>query len=72
MSSHCDYSFADLYRAAYGREPDARELAELFGRSRAEINAVVKGWAEQAGWRTREVIGSDGATYVAYWPEESR
>ena len=70
MSFQCDYSFADLYRAGHGREPDTRELAELLGRSRAEINAVVKVWAEQVGRRTREVIGADGATYESFWQED--
>lgn len=72
MSANCTYSFADLYRAACGREPEARELAELYTLSRAEINATVKTWAERAGWRTREVTGSDGELYLAFWPEEQQ
>jgi hypothetical protein len=70
MSSNCNYSFADLYRAAFGRAAEPHELAALYALSRAEINATVREWAQRAGWRTRELRGTDGETYLAFWPEE--
>ncbi len=65
--SCCGYSFSDLYRAAYGRDPDPEELERLYRLPRAAINATVREWAQLAGWETREVVGSDGEVYVGFW-----
>jgi hypothetical protein len=72
MNTYCDYSFADLFRAAHGREPEPAELEELYAKPRSEINQTVLEWAGQAGWRTREMKGRDGEVYVAFWPPENR
>lgn len=69
MNSYCDYSFADLFRAAFKREAEPAELEALFAKPRAEINATVAEWARIAGWQVREMRGLDGEVYLAFWPE---
>ncbi|MCC6476455.1 hypothetical protein IT157_05300 [bacterium] len=66
MTNHCCYSFADLFRAAFGREPEQTELDQLYALSQDERNRVVKEWAALADWETREVVGTDGVMYVSF------
>lgn len=68
MKLECAYSFADLYTAAFGQEPEQRELGALYALSQTERNRRVHAWAEQAGWGTEERIGSDGVVYLAFCP----
>lgn len=71
MNSYCDFSFADLFRAAHGRDATQHELQELYANPRAEINRIVEEWARLAGWKTKAMQGRDGETYMAFWPEEN-
>ncbi|MCB9357579.1 MAG: hypothetical protein H6505_03310 [Calditrichaeota bacterium] len=71
MSSHCDYSFSDLYSAAFGTAPDRVVLEELYALSQDERNVVVRDWAARAGWETVSVVGTDGVTYASFGPEGS-
>ncbi|MBI4054472.1 MAG: hypothetical protein HY397_04040 [Candidatus Doudnabacteria bacterium] len=64
-----NYSFADLYRAAFDKEPSKKELLDLFSSPREQINATVKTWAGRAGWQTEERVGVDGQNYLAFFPK---
>ena len=77
----CHYSFRDLFRAAHrtngiggdGVGGDGEEEAAvqaLYAMSQGERNALVKAWADSAGWFTEEQVGHDGATaFTAFSPE---
>ena len=76
----CHYSFRDLFRAAHrtngvggdGSGDDEEEAAvqALYAMSQGERNALVKAWADAAGWFTEEQVGHDGATaFTAFSPE---
>ncbi|MBK6912010.1 MAG: hypothetical protein IPH10_13950 [bacterium] len=71
MSSHCAYSFADLYRAAYGGEPTREQLQELYALAQEQRNAVVREWVKRAGWETVDVRGTDGEVYASFGPKGS-
>lgn len=68
MAIECAFSFRDLFIAAYGREPDGRELQLLYALSQEERNKTVKRWAKKADWEVTERTGSDGVTYLAFAP----
>lgn len=68
MNPECNYSFKDLYTAAFKRAPKQTEMLELFAMSRDEINRTVKAWAKIAGWQTGKRQGADGNEYLAFWP----
>ena len=68
MPIECLYSFRDLYAAAYKRQPEHEELQSLYSLPQGEKNAVVKGWAQLAGWEVKERNGAHGITYVAFAP----
>lgn len=69
MNPECAYSFKDLYNAAFGKPPTEVELSALYALPQEERNHVVKDWARQAGWGTKERMGSDGVRYTAFCPE---
>lgn len=69
MAIECAYSFTDLYRAAFGREPDAIAMAEFGRSSRQQRNTLVTRWAQLAGWETKDKVGSDGQVYTAFAPK---
>ena len=71
MHSHCEYSFADLYEAAFGAAPEQRVLDELYGLTQNERNIVVRDWVTRAGWETVDIVGTDGVTYASFGPEGS-
>ena len=68
MGPECQYSFKDLYIAAFGRTPEDSEMTELFALSQKERNQQVKRWAESAGWGTEDRAGTGGQFYTAYCP----
>ena len=68
MLPECAYSFADLYKAAFGQEPGQQELLDLYAKSQAERNEIVGQWATRAGWQTKTRTGSDGQEYSAFAP----
>ena len=68
MSNECDYSFWDLYTAAYQKVPTESEKKEFFALPQFRRNMKVKEWAKRAGWKTKRKIGSDFKIYVAFYP----
>lgn len=71
MSSHCHYSFSDLYEAAFGEKPARAALEELYALSQDERNIIVRDWVRRAEWETFDVIGTDGVTYASFGPHGS-
>jgi len=71
MSSHCAYSFADLYEAAFGARPARAALEELYALSQDERNIIVRDWVRRAEWETFDVLGTDGVVYASFGPQGS-
>lgn len=71
MKNSCAYSFADLYRAAFGKSPQPKTMLDLFAKSREEINLQVAEWAKIAGWKTQIRTGAAGVEYLAFCPRDS-
>lgn len=70
MARHCDMSFADLYRAAHGRDWSADEERGFSALTQEERNEMVRTLAHRAGdVRTEDQVGSDGAIYTAFYRE---
>ncbi len=69
MAIECAYSFKDLFIAAHHVEPNDNELLSLYDLPQQERNEIVRKWAEQAGWETKERMGTDGKMYLAFAPE---
>ena len=71
MEKSCAYSFADLYRAAFGKLPEPKVMLDLFSKPREEINLTVIDWAKAASWETKRKKGADGYEYLAFGPPGS-
>lgn len=71
MAIECAYSFYDLFEAAHGRKAMFHEYETLMQCSQSERNIRVAKWAERAKWCTIERIGTDGQTYLAFFPPEA-
>lgn len=71
MSSHCAYSFADLYTAAFGEQPSRAALDELYSLTQDERNIVVRDWVMRAEWESFDVQGADGVIYASFGPRGS-
>lgn len=71
MDKSCQYSFSDLYRAAFGKIPEPKKMLELFSKPREEINQTVAEWAKIAGWKTKNRKAADGSEYLAFCPFDS-
>ncbi len=65
---YCDYSFEDLYKAAYNKSLSNKEKQELQKLPQSKINLLVKKWATKAGWKTVEKKGNDNKIYVSFTP----
>lgn len=68
MGSECNYSFFDLYEAAFGRKISLKEKMAFQQLSQEEINDLVLVWAEEAGWKTTKKRGSDNKIYRSFHP----
>lgn len=68
MGLECNYSFADLFKAAHERTPTSDELSHFHEMSQIERNILVTAWAENAGWYTKDKKGTDGCIYTAFAP----
>lgn len=68
MKLECAYSFADLYIAAHDKPPERAELDALYAHSQADRNALVRAWANRAGWGVEDRVGTDGVIYTAFCP----
>lgn len=65
---YCNYSFDDLYSAAYGKKITLQEKKELQKLPQEKINSCVVEWAQKAGWKTKEKRGTDGNIYLSFHP----
>jgi hypothetical protein len=68
MTDYCDYSFNDLYKAAYKKNLSKKEKTEFEKLSQEKINSLVLEWAKRAGWKTKNKTGYDGKNYLAFHP----
>jgi hypothetical protein len=68
MSIECAYSFFDLFRAAFKREPTIEEIAHFENLPQSGKNEMVKQWAAAAAWEAQDRVGTDGQTYTAFAP----
>ncbi len=64
---YCAYSFADLFKAAFGRQATERENTQFAALTQDERNERVKELAKIADWRTENVTTGEGM-FVAFWP----
>jgi len=71
MSSHCQYSFADLYEAAFGAKPSKAALEELYALTQDERNIIVRDWVRRAEWESFDITGTDGVVYASFGPKGS-
>ena len=69
MSSHCAYSFTDLFEAAFGEQPAQAAMDELYALSQVERNIVVRDWVRRAEWESFDVTGTDGVVYASFGPK---
>ncbi len=68
MDISCNFSFWDLYKAAFKKNPSKKLKKDFQNLSQIEINKHVLIWAKKAGWQTEERIGSDKKIYLAFFP----
>ena len=68
MEIECAYSFNDLFQSANLRKPTIEEMAHFQSLEQTEKNNVVKRWAKDAGWETKEKKGEKGILYIAFAP----
>lgn len=71
IPDYCDYSFDDLYKAAYKRNLKVTEKKKLQRLPQEEINKLVIIWAKKAGWATKVKPSSNGIKYLAFYPKYS-
>ncbi|MEX1026908.1 MAG: hypothetical protein WD049_02715 [Candidatus Paceibacterota bacterium] len=68
MAPECDYSYRDLYIAAFGDEPKPGDLTALKNMPHPTREKVIQNWIERAEWISREVRGDDGKRYKMFKP----
>jgi hypothetical protein len=68
MSIECNFSFSDLYKAAYGKNLSKDEKKKFINLSQEEINNLVLKWAKKAGWKIERKRGNDKEVYIAFHP----
>ncbi len=68
ITKECAYSFSDLFMAAQGRAMTAKEQVEFRALTQSARNSAVQKLAAVAGWKTREITGTDGKCYTAFCP----
>lgn len=68
MDASCNFSFWDLYTAAFGKPPTTAFKTNFLSQPQTVINKNVQEWAEKAQWKTEERIGTDKKLYLAFFP----
>lgn len=68
MDVSCNFSFWDLYVAAFGKAATPSFRKKFVTLSQDMINKKVMLWANKAGWKTEKRIGSDKKLYIAFYP----
>lgn len=64
----CDYSFDNLYEAAFSKKISKSLKIKLQKLPQNEINTLVSKWAKKANWVTKKKIGSDKEVYLSFYP----
>ena len=71
MGHECEMGFADLFRLARKRTWTSDEEDAFQSMDQDARNAAVRQLAQEAGCvRTADRVGTDGATYTAFWLED--
>jgi len=65
---YCNYSFDDLYEAAYGKRLERYKKEKLQQLPQEKINSIVKDWSQKAHWKTEEKRGTDKKIYISFYP----
>lgn len=68
MSIECNFSFDDLYNAAYGKNLSKKEKEKFTVLSQDTINELVLKWTKKANWKTKIKKGIDGKNYLSFHP----
>lgn len=68
MDLSCNFSFWDLHKAVFGKNPTSKFKKEFMNLPQDEINECVKDWASKAKWRTEKRRGTDNKIYIAFFP----
>lgn len=68
MGIECDYSYNDLFKAAYNRLPTSKESKLLSQMTQTDRNEYVRKLAQLAEWEIEEKLGSDNQIYTAFAP----
>ncbi len=70
LGPECEFSFADLFRAAEGRDWTSEEEAGFVSLTQDERNEWVSRLAAKAPqFTTKDKVGTDGVVYRAFWIE---
>jgi hypothetical protein len=69
MGIECDYSYNDLFRAAYNRLTTVKERELLSQMTQKDRNKYVRRLAGLAEWETKDKLGSDNQIYTAFAPK---
>lgn len=69
MADYCNYSFDDLYKAAFGKSLNSQKKLQIKALSQDEINQYVRAWTQRAEWLLREHhIG--GQVFLSFQPPQ--
>jgi hypothetical protein len=69
LGPECQYSFEDLFFAAFGRKASLQEIEEFNQLSQESKNQKVKEWAGLADWNVVDRVGVDEKVYTAFYPK---
>lgn len=69
-NSYCNYSFEDLYFAAFGKKLNKKLKEKFKEMSQDKINLLVLNWAKKANWTTNKKIGDDNIVYISFQPKK--
>lgn len=64
----CNFSFEDLYKAAFGKVLSQEEKEKLQKLPQQKINSLILEWANKANWNIYPKLGTDGKKYLAFYP----
>ena len=56
MSQESNYSFSNLFFAAFDRYQTSQEMGMFLKLSQEDKNREIVSWAQKAGWQTQERI----------------
>ena len=68
MDDYCNYSFDDLYKAAFGKKLSTNQKKKLQKLPQEKINQLVEEWTQKAQWLSQEKILPQGTRFLAFSP----